>query len=540
MTDQINLGLVWASGGGVTPVSTVKYEGGWVAEIPTYQNFNYMVQGLDQNMLHLAESDVFDWQADIAYQANGKTSVAGVTYYCHTAHTNIDPAGDTSESYWSTTPYFGNDISSKIAMGGLEVVSKARAGNVWSGSDFTTTNATALLALNTSGLTDNWLIGNIEGELAAVNVGTNPNPDGRAIGLSEDLTYKLYHEGNKPVVAEVAGAVEEAPVDGRQYARKGATATSGSWVNVTSTSVGLEPPQPAVGAGAGWYNLNDAQLYVDIDDADTSQWVPANPPQIPELTAAATSYDDSASGFGDNVQTALAKAIDSVVTYRTFNSSQDTNGWVPDADTRFMEIVCIGGGGAGGGCDGQGSTTAGAGGGGGAAAFCKVTLHRDQFAASYDLVIGGGGNGGIGNVNGTAGGASIVTASDSSLILVSGGGQGGNGALATSTYLREAGGQGGATTGSVSPVSYTAIAGGPGDMGATYGGRVMAQGSGGAVPQWGASNKTIIATDTGLTQSGHAGIGHGDGGSGGMVEAGTADRSGGDGASGRIAIWQYK
>jgi len=36
------------------------------------------------------------------------------------------------------------------------------------------------------------------------------------------------------------------------------------------------------GAGTGWYNLEDGQTYIDIDDGDSTQWVPANPPQVIE------------------------------------------------------------------------------------------------------------------------------------------------------------------------------------------------------------------------------------------------------------------
>lgn len=75
MTDQINLNLLWASGGGATPLTSTKYENGWIAEIPTFQNFNYMLQGLDQNVLHYAESSSFVWEPAISYKEIGRAHV---------------------------------------------------------------------------------------------------------------------------------------------------------------------------------------------------------------------------------------------------------------------------------------------------------------------------------------------------------------------------------------------------------------------------------------------------------------------------------
>lgn len=309
MTDQVNLNLVWASGGGRTDPDLLepgKYEDGWVSQRPTFQNFNFMLNGLDANTLALAEKGNWEHQLDINYVAGASVRVAGVVYYCHADNINIDPTADVNEDYWSLTPYFGSDVSTKAVKGGLEIATPARSGNVWSGSDATVGNSNSLI--NLTATAKNWLLGNVSGELVAVDVDTQVNPDGRAIGLSESITYRLFHEGHAPVVAEVAGAVEEAPADGKQYARKGATATSGSWVPVTSTAVGLEPPQAAIGAGAGWYNLVDGKLYVDIDDSDTSQWVPASPPTIPASKASDVTFDPTGTTLtSTNMQDAIVE-----------------------------------------------------------------------------------------------------------------------------------------------------------------------------------------------------------------------------------------
>ena len=289
MTDQVNLDLVWASGGGTTPVSTIKYENGWIAEIPTYQNFNYMIQGLDQNILHVAESGMFDWQVDISYKAGAKVNVSGVTYYCHSDNTGTDPTTDSSETLWSLAPYFGTNYATRTSKGGLELAGKARTNNTWTSSDFTVGNFTSLLTLNTSGAaTDNLLLGNIQGSLAVVEVGTATSP-----------------EGNKPTVSDIGGAVGEAPIDGVSYARNNA-----GWTRVTTTVVQSAPAPNIFGAGQGWYNLDDGQFYIDVNDGNSSQWVPANPPQIPVSVAEQVSYTGA---IGSDVQAAIDALLAHIV-----------------------------------------------------------------------------------------------------------------------------------------------------------------------------------------------------------------------------------
>ena len=42
--DRPTLGRVWAKDGKVTPFEDDKYEKGFVAEVPTYENLNYLQQ----------------------------------------------------------------------------------------------------------------------------------------------------------------------------------------------------------------------------------------------------------------------------------------------------------------------------------------------------------------------------------------------------------------------------------------------------------------------------------------------------------------
>lgn len=283
MTDQINLGLLWASTGGVDPVSAEKYATGWEIEIPTFQNFNYVLQNLDQNILALAERGTYAWQDDVNYKIGAKVHVGGVVYTCIGANINSNPVTDKVQ--WTLGGIMGSQsVDELLDKEGFKLNKLNEViVNTWGGNAMTIENTTPLMAFNTEGATKNWLIGNIGGTMCIVDVGTEKVPDGRSVALAEANTYQLYHEGNKPTQADVSGTVASAPSDGVMYAQK-----DGVWVRVTSTTVSDNAPPPAIGNGEGWFNLNDNQLYIDIDDGDTSQWVPANSPLIP------AELDDSA------------------------------------------------------------------------------------------------------------------------------------------------------------------------------------------------------------------------------------------------------
>tara|TARA_R110000851_G_scaffold244874_2_gene397627 strand:- start:12741 stop:13697 length:957 start_codon:yes stop_codon:yes gene_type:complete len=291
MTDQINLHLVWANTGGTAPVGDAKYVGGWVAEIPTYQNFNYMVQGLDKNILHLAEVGYFTWQSQITYVAGVQViSPLGDKFTARAASTGTDPDTDSTNSTWVHGWLVGSDIASLLESDGFQVALPVRTNALYTGMDQVIKNLNPMLEFRTTTASKNWALGNVSGELVAVDL-AQAGPDNKSIAIAGADTHRLFHEGHSPEVAEVDGAVPEAPTDGKLYARVGVSAVSGSWVQVTSTTVSIAPPPPVLGAGQGWYNLEDGQFYLDINDGDSSQWVAGNPPTIPNFVAADTSYN---------------------------------------------------------------------------------------------------------------------------------------------------------------------------------------------------------------------------------------------------------
>jgi len=311
MTAQTNLELIWALTGGVTDPGDVKYSTGWVSEIPTFQNFNFVLQNHSKNILALAESGQFDWQIDIAYTSGAKVLRGDRIFTCRTNTIGQDPLTDTAGNFWIYGDVKGNtSLSDARAEFGqyLKNINPRASATTWDGSDQTIQNASALIELITTNIASkNWILGNVSGELVAIDLDTDSIADGRSIALADPATHRLFHEGHPPIVAEVSGAVEEVPTDGIIYARK-----DGAWVVVAGNIVSSEPPPPSVGAGTGWYNLADGKYYIDINDGDSSQWVPANPPLIPEMVAAQIGVSDTGHGF-TNVQ----MAIDALASDRT-------------------------------------------------------------------------------------------------------------------------------------------------------------------------------------------------------------------------------
>jgi hypothetical protein len=282
MTTQQNLGLVWANTGGVTDPGDTKYETGWIAEIPTFQNFNFVLQSLDKNILVQAEQGTFEWQNNINYVAGATVLESGQLYYCVQDHINQQPTLDGTNSYWVQGFMLGSaprsDLQKEYGVYLKNMLPRSNA-TTWNSSDITIENKNCLIQLNTeNGPTKNWLMGNVSGALVAVDIDTQMTADGRSIALADPNVHKLYHEGFKPTQADVAGTIPDAPLNSKMYARM-----DGNWVEVTSTTVGTAPPPPVKGAGQGWYNLDDGQFYIDVNDGDSSQWVPANPPVIPEV-----------------------------------------------------------------------------------------------------------------------------------------------------------------------------------------------------------------------------------------------------------------
>ena len=298
MTAQVRLDLVWGSTGSATPTPTDgEYTEGWVVEIPTFEEFNYVLQNFDRNILHFAESGSYDWMATISYAVGGKVLRSGILYTCKLAHIGQDPDLDTNNDYWVYGSMMGgSDYASLLVTDGFKLDMPSRPNHLFTGVDMTVSNFNPMIELRTDEDEDSLSIANVSGELVVTNLG-KLGPDGRDLDLDAGSSFRVFHEGHLPTVAEVTDAVEEAPIGtGILYARR----SDSGWVPVTSTSVSDVPPAAPSGQGTGWYNTENGQLYIDIEDeSNSSQWVPANPPVIPEFNptgipnATATTMQDA-------------------------------------------------------------------------------------------------------------------------------------------------------------------------------------------------------------------------------------------------------
>jgi len=313
MTTQQKLPNVWAEdNSGVEEVNAAKYTTGWVAEIPTYQHFNYVLQTTTKNILAHAEGNVFDWEADINYTPGAKVRHSGNTYYAIIASYNEDPTADWTglRNHWAKAPVYGDLPNSNDAKRGmhLDKVDPTPA-TVWDGNSETITAESPRIALNTTGTSDNHVIGNTDGFLTTMNVGDLSVPDNRSIVGSMPAgqgVYKIYHEGFKPTVDDVTDGIGEPLKTGLVYGRQwNSGQASYQWEVTSGTIVGPDMPADVTGSGQGWYNTGDGVHYTDIDDGDSSQYVPSSPAMVPE--AASITYDNTNTTL---VATTMQAAID--------------------------------------------------------------------------------------------------------------------------------------------------------------------------------------------------------------------------------------
>ena len=256
MTTPTGLDLVWADAGGFTNPGDSKYQLGWIAEIPTFQNFNYVLQALDRAKLSYAEKDIHTWNDKISYVAGARVERGDKTFYCKTPH-NLDPVDtpdpqdptlDTTGSYWVNAPSFSSaadaftnlDIKHGLTLDRLQARTSTAT---WQGNDATLSNNNDLLALNqVSNTYDNLLFGNVRGQIVVINVGNATSPDGRDLRPANNPnSYQLFHEGNPPTQTEVDGTIPKNPEDGKLYARQ-----DGNWVEVTATTVSPAPASTSI------------------------------------------------------------------------------------------------------------------------------------------------------------------------------------------------------------------------------------------------------------------------------------------------------
>ena len=312
MTDQIRLSYVWADGNPnqITSVDDTKYALGWVNEIPTFQNFNYSINLITGNLLSNAEAGAWKWQDDIAYANQAVTiSSGGHRKYLSIPSSYAAQDPQTDSTVWGWSPTFGpySLTQTKPHKGMYDRSRSTNHADSYNGASATlgAGKHPRLVFEDSNEVQQDMAIGMTGGKMVVceLGVGGSTTPDGRNLALGEPYTFPLFHEGNEPDVSQVVNAVPETDDDGKLYARKTSGGVS-SWTQVTATTVSAIPPSN-IGAGAGWYNTIDGQLYVDVNDGDSNQWVVANPTTVPDVEADKVSIDPIVGMSATDVQAAL-------------------------------------------------------------------------------------------------------------------------------------------------------------------------------------------------------------------------------------------
>lgn len=98
-----NLNVIWADAGDKIKPDDSKIRTGWLAEIPTRQNFNFLDGRQDQFNAHVNQRGIAEYDPTTEYLA-GKSYTQGsdgVIYFCYSTDiTGIDPVTDTTNTYW--------------------------------------------------------------------------------------------------------------------------------------------------------------------------------------------------------------------------------------------------------------------------------------------------------------------------------------------------------------------------------------------------------------------------------------------------------
>jgi hypothetical protein len=138
-------------------------------------------------------------------------------------------------------------------------------------------------------------------------------------GISEDWSLLAQRWAEHPEFAEVIDG-EEGNYSAFHWAQIAITAGG------TGLSVDIEPPFKANGSREAWYSLNDGQLYVDIDDGDSFQWVVANAPLLSGMI-----HHPDYLGDDIDIDTGVLTGA-TVISDLDFNVTTDTKGHVSDAN----------------------------------------------------------------------------------------------------------------------------------------------------------------------------------------------------------------
>lgn len=97
-----DINKIWAASGDKHSPDDAKIALGYIVEIPTLQQFNWMINKIDQAIAHINQHGLPSWDTMTEYQADNSwvQGSNGNLYFCKTTNTNQDPTLDTAETYW--------------------------------------------------------------------------------------------------------------------------------------------------------------------------------------------------------------------------------------------------------------------------------------------------------------------------------------------------------------------------------------------------------------------------------------------------------
>lgn len=101
ITKPSDISKPWARLGDKTEPADVKKDQGWIEEIPTFQDFNWILNRADTAIAHINQMGIPHWDNETEYQLNKSLTIRNnKLYVAVSTHTNQDPASDTVEAYW--------------------------------------------------------------------------------------------------------------------------------------------------------------------------------------------------------------------------------------------------------------------------------------------------------------------------------------------------------------------------------------------------------------------------------------------------------
>ncbi len=260
MTDTIQLSKVWSSTGTATDPGDTLYETGWLAEIPTFQKMNHVLSALDSNMLNQAERGHSSWDAEVTYVAGARCYHAGSMW---TATVNwalgVEPL--IANDSWSQGTYLGDAPANHTIDYGLmidDIHHTSDSLTAWNKNDITLRSQLPKLFFWTTGGSDNWVMGNSNGEMVLYNAGATTSPDGSA--MTPAAASRLFHEAHPPIQSEVAGTIPDSPANGSFYARR-----DNNWEIVPGGMADAPSDgSPYVRQDAGWVAAQDGASVGDM------------------------------------------------------------------------------------------------------------------------------------------------------------------------------------------------------------------------------------------------------------------------------------